>query len=273
MTAGTPLKTMFSTDFIDLLAESFAAVETNFDVPRFRRNARNGLDELELKPRAAHLAKALARELPDDFDKSSDILVRALGPELTKTEGNGLATFFYLPHSSFVEQFAGDCLKSGLRACHELTRRFSAEFCIRPLLVRSPEATLETLAKWVDDKNPHVRRLVSEGTRPRLPWGLRLKLFQAEPHWTLPLLERLKDDPEEYVRRSVANHLGDLLKDHPEAVFGVCRRWLEECDAFPTTDPRWTARRALIRHAVRHPAQRGVAAAVEIRVKAGARLR
>jgi 3-methyladenine DNA glycosylase AlkC len=140
-----------------------------------------------------------------------------------------------------------------------LTRRFSAEFSIRPFLDRWPGRTLERLAEWTRDPDPHVRRLCSEGTRPRLPWASRLQGFIRDPRPVLPILEALKDDPDLYVRRSVANHLGDIAKDHPELVFEICERWL----AGANDERRW-----LIRHAVRHPAKKGVKAALRLRTRA-----
>jgi 3-methyladenine DNA glycosylase AlkC len=146
-----------------------------------------------------------------------------------------------------------------MSAQYEITRRFSAEFCIRPYLVKWPGRTLERLMEWTRDPDPHVRRLCSEGTRPRLPWAMRLKAFMADPTPVLPILEALKDDPELYVRRSVANHLADIAKDHPALALERCARWLEGASA----ERRW-----VIRHALRHPAKKGVKEALELRARA-----
>jgi len=135
-----------------------------------------------------------------------------------------------------------DDVPRALRCLHALTQRFSAEFAIRPFIARHPTPTLDTLARWVDDPSAHVRRLVSEGSRPRLPWGLQLKALIQDPSPTLPLLRALQDDPSEYVRRSVANHLNDIAKDHPAHV----AQWLQE--HLPGAPE---ARRALLRHASR----------------------
>jgi 3-methyladenine DNA glycosylase AlkC len=153
-----------------------------------------------------------------------------------------------------------------MRTNYELTKRFTAEFSIRPFLERYPHRTLKTLRCWASDPNPHVRRLVSEGTRPRLPWAPRLSKFQEDPAPVLRLLELLKDDPSLYVRRSVANNLGDIAKDHPNAVFRTCRGWLEKlqrCDGQTVSARCW-----LIRHAVRLPARKGVAQARRLREEA-----
>src|SRR5688572_14333276 len=157
---GTPLKSMFDQAFLRLLAESFAAVHRSFNTRRFLKAAHTGLEDLELSPRAAHIAKALVAELPDD---PVELVVASFGPELAKTNGNGLAPFFYLPHSHVIATAGLKHFESGMRANYELTKRFSAEFSIRPFLVAHQAAALRLLKKWTKDPSPHVRRLVSEG--------------------------------------------------------------------------------------------------------------
>jgi 3-methyladenine DNA glycosylase AlkC len=157
--------------------------------------------------------------------------------------------------------------ESGMAANYEITQRFTAEFSIRPFLIEHGSKCLKLLRRWAKDSSVHVRRLVSEGTRPRLPWAMRLPEFQADPNLSLPLLELLKDDPELYVRRSVANHLGDIAKDHLEVAFDVCETWLDELkrsdDEEAARNRRW-----IVRHAVRHPAKNGNARAIELRALA-----
>jgi 3-methyladenine DNA glycosylase AlkC len=208
----------------------------------------------------------MARQLPPDFDECGPLLVKAMGPRLVATEGNGLAPFFYLPHSCLIAREGVARFESGMAANYELTQRFSAEFSLRPFLVRHRDRTLKRLKRWARDPNPHVRRLVSEGTRPRLPWAMRLPEFQAEPHHCRPLLEMLKDDDELYVRRSVANHVGDIAKDHADFAFAMCEQWLKESECLP--QPRAENRRWMIRHAVRLPAKKGDRRALRIRAAA-----
>jgi 3-methyladenine DNA glycosylase AlkC len=149
-----------------------------------------------------------------------------------------------------------DPFEASMRAQYELTRRFSAEFSIRGFLIRRQDETLARLARWTKDPDPHVRRLCSEGSRPRLPWAPRIPAFVKDPSLAAPLLEALKDDPDLYVRRSVANHVGDIAKDHPEFAFALCRRWLRGASA----ERRW-----VIRHALRHPGKKGVPEARRLR--------
>ncbi|MEZ0267992.1 MAG: DNA alkylation repair protein [Phycisphaerae bacterium] len=253
--AGSPLKALMGTALVGLVAESFAGVHAAFDAGRFRRRAVKGLDELELTGRAARIAAALAAELPGEFEEAGPILIAALGPELVKTGQNGLAPFFYLPHSNYIATRGVGSFDAGMRACYELTKRFTAEFCVRPFVVAHEARALELLAEWAEDPNPHVRRLVSEGTRPRLPWAARLPRVQADPSLTLGLLERLRDDDELYVRRSVANHLADIAKDHPAVAIATCERWLEEVREADGERAGW--RRWVVRHALRLPAKKG----------------
>jgi 3-methyladenine DNA glycosylase AlkC len=142
-----------------------------------------------------------------------------------------------------------------MRAQYELTKRFSAEASIRPYIARYPERTLAVLRKWSGDRNAHVRRLVSEGTRLRLPWAARVRWLDANPERVLALLERLKDDPSTLVRRSVANNLNDLGKVHPRLLFRTCAAWLRKATA---------ERRALVEHALRSAVKRGEPLALKL---------
>ncbi len=144
---------------------------------------------------------------------------------------------------------------------YELTKRFTSEYAIRPFLIAQQERTLAQLMQWQSDPDPHVRRLCSEGTRPRLPWAMRIPQFIQDPSPVLPILEALKHDPSLYVRRSVANHLGDIAKDHPELALTLCERYLKSAN----NDLRW-----LIRHALRHPAKKGNPSALALRAQAKA---
>ncbi|MGI9601583.1 MAG: DNA alkylation repair protein, partial [Acidimicrobiales bacterium] len=135
-----------------------------------------------------------------------------------------------------------------MEAQYELTKRFTSEFSIGRYLDEYPDATLAVLHQWATDPDLHVRRLVSEGSRPRLPWAPRLRSFRDDPTPIIELLELLKDDPEEYVRRSVANNLNDISKDHPDIVLTVARRWQTGAD---------DQRRRLLRHGLRTLVKQG----------------
>jgi 3-methyladenine DNA glycosylase AlkC len=261
---GSTLKTLLDREAIDCLAHNLKLVHAAFDAAAFRRTAFSGLEPLGILQRGQHLAAALRAHLPQRYSEAIAILLRSLTPPHTATDDLGLGVFFYLPHVCFVSRYGLDPAGNGgldpfeisLRAQYELTRRFSAEFSIRPFIVRWPGRTLARLLEWTRDPDPHVRRLCSEGTRPRLPWATRIPALIEDPRPALPILEALKDDPDLYVRRSVANHVGDIAKDYPALAFELCERWVEGA----TAERKW-----LIRHAVRHPAKKGVEAALRLR--------
>lgn len=263
-TKGGTLKALLDRDAIRCLAHNLSLADPTFDAARFRRAARAGLEPLSILQRAHHLAQVLRAFLPSRYDQAIAVLLRSLTPPLTRTSDFGSGGFFYLPHVFFVATYGldpvhnadRDPFETSLQAQYELTRRFSAEFSIRPFLVRWPERTLARLLEWTRDPDPHVRRLCSEGSRPRLPWAPRIPAFVQDPAPVLPILDALKDDPDLYVRRSVANHVGDIAKDHPDLAFALCERWLPGA----TAERKW-----LIRHAVRHPAKLGVKAALKLR--------
>jgi 3-methyladenine DNA glycosylase AlkC len=258
---ATPLKSLFNAALVRGVGADLRRAWPKFDRPSFETAALARLDDLELTARARAVADALHAHLPPDFEEAVEILTRSLGPELTAPELNGFEVFRYLPHVFWVSTHGLGHPDAALRFQYEVTKRFSAEFSLRAFVERHPEKTLEILRRWARDPNVHVRRLVSEGTRPRLPWAPRLRMFQKDPSKGLELLELLKDDPELYVRRSVANHLNDISKDHPERAVQVANAWARGADE----NRRW-----VIRHALRDLVKKGHPGALAV-MGAGAR--
>ena len=227
-----------------------------FDQKAFTQLALKGLDALEFKARAQHLSDALAQTLPADFKQAADILERSLkaispvpadhdpDQELgsLQTDDTGLGGWALWAFGEYVAKLGIDHPERALLALHAITQRFTAEFAIRPFIVAHPALTLATINQWAHDPSAHVRRLASEGSRPRLPWGLRLQALVQDPRPTLGLLKKLQDDPSEYVRRSVANHLNDIAKDHPDLIVDWLQTHLPNAPA---------TRKKLLRHACR----------------------
>ena len=242
-----PLKNQFGAEIVRRIAALVAAVHPAFDTEAFLRDALDGYDALELMPRGRHIADALRRHLPDDYEAALAVLMASVERAPTRIEGGSLASFLFLPHTCFVAAHGLDHFEASMQAQYRLTQRFTAEFSIRPFLDRHPQATLARLAEWASDPHEAVRRLVSEGTRPRLPWAPRVRALLRDPRPGLALLERLKDDPSPTVRRSVANHLNDIGKDHPELLIETARRWWVDASE---------ARRQLLRHALRSAVKR-----------------
>src|SRR4051812_23386590 len=245
---GEPLKNHYGPDIPRRIGGMIAEAWPAFDKKSFIADALRGYEPLELKQRAHHIAKALRTHLPKDFPAAVEILLSSLGPALEGTESFGMAPFTYFPHLIFVAEHGLDHFEESMRAQHALTQRFSAEFSIRAFLQHDEARTLARLRAWASDSNPHVRRLVSEGTRPRLPWAGRLRSFMRDPAPVLALLELLKDDAELYVRRSVANNLNDIGKDHPKILTKVAKEWLRDA----TPERQW-----VVRHALRSAVKRG----------------
>ncbi|MBL9075986.1 MAG: DNA alkylation repair protein [Planctomycetes bacterium] len=250
-----PFKNRFDAELVRTVARHLHRVWPRFPRAEFERCALDGLAALELKARVDHVATALAAVLPDRFADAAGVLERSLAPARDDTDlgalqpgPDGLAGWAVWAFGEVVARRGRDEPERALRCLHALTQRFSAEFALRPFVLAHPALTFATLQRWTADPSAHVRRLVSEGSRPRLPWGIRLQPLIADPSPTLPLLAALQDDPSDYVRRSVANHLNDIGKDHPD----VFAAWLERhLPAAPAP------RRALLKHASRTAIKRG----------------
>ena len=231
------------------LAQAAGPTRHLFDARRFEALALPGLEALEMKARAMQIAAALQATLPADFDRAAALIEASLAPpeghagmgELRGVQ-QGLRGWILWPVGEFVARAGLAHPQRALAALHALTQRFTAEFAIRPFIVTHPDLVWLTLKRWCSDDSAHVRRLVSEGSRPRLPWGLQLKSLISDPAPTLPLLRALQDDPSDYVRRSVANHLNDIAKDHPALVCDWVGTYLLDAG---------TERRALLRQASR----------------------
>lgn len=183
------------------------AIWPAFDQTRFMALATDNLDALGIMQRMRQTAQAFAATLPDDYDKALGIL-----EELAPRIQHGFAS---ISLCEFVVLRGRDDFARSIRALSHFTRYGSAEFAVRHFIQDDPEQALAIMRGWAGDENEHVRRLASEGTRPRLPWSFQLKSLQADPSLAMPILERLKADPSLYVRKSVANHLNDFSKDHP----------------------------------------------------------
>jgi 3-methyladenine DNA glycosylase AlkC len=227
---------------VERIALAIKSVEPGFPRHEFVALATDGLTELELKNRVRHIIDALHRSLPEDFREAATIL-RQL-PDLSKRgeSEDVFRGFSAWPLIDYVGVAGTGHPDVALPLLKQLTPLFSAEFAIRPFLDEDLRSTIAYLSGWATDPDHHVRRLVSEGCRPRLPWGVQLKQLIADPRPILPLLEALKDDTSEYVRRSVANNLNDIAKDHPDLIVSICERWYVGASA---------SRKRLIRHALR----------------------
>lgn len=228
---------------IEALADALCSVHPTFARDRFVELATKRLRSLELKQRVDRITDALNETVTLDFAAAAPLLVRA-GYLATKDRNGPTSGFVIWPLTEYVARHgSGEHFSTAMHALHGLTQLFTAEFAIRPFLENDFDRTMAQLERWTRDSNVHVRRLVSEGTRSRLPWAPRVERLVADPEPTIELLRALRDDPEEYVRRSVANNLNDISKDHPERIIALAREW--------SRSPLSKERARLLKHACR----------------------
>ena len=243
MAGGFSLKDdLFNAETVGGLAARFRANDPGFD-PGFEGRVLARFPELELKQRIDWIAECLVEALPDDFPTAAGVIEAALPPPLDPTRrDDDFGSFIYAPLGEVaVKRGLEDHRDRALDLLEQVTQRFSMEYAIRPFLNRWPEETLARLTQWADHPHYHVRRLVSEGTRPKLPWGIGITLA---PGAAMPLLDRLHADPTRFVTRSVANHLNDISKVDARPVLGALNRWKKAGDQRPD-ELAWMTRHAL----------------------------
>jgi 3-methyladenine DNA glycosylase AlkC len=241
-----PFKNNLSATLVALIGDQLSQQLQDFDRDHFEKTILATLPGLELKQRAQLIADQMHRVLPTATTKRAKIITALLHPrgkeKAQQSDQQGITGWGMLPLGMLIGQYGIDDFDESLQLLKEMTGHFSSEFDVRYYLLNDQPRALAIMAEWVDDPDVHVRRLLSEGTRPRLPWGMQLPQLIVDPSPMLPLLHALRDDDDEYVRRSVANYLNDIAKDHPELVANIAKDWLR--GASP-------AREKLLRHACR----------------------
>ena len=230
------------------MADHFHTVWPEFNRTAFKRAAGKNLEDLELKARSQQITEAMIRYLPQDFTQAAEVMLESLAPDDDSDLADatvtveGIAGWAIMPMTEYVGLQGQAHFDLSMDVLKELTKRSSSEFGIRYFILANPKRALRIMKPWTKDPSRHVRRLVSEGTRPRLPWAMQLPCFIEDPAPVITLLEKLKDDDEEYVRRSVANNLNDIAKDHPDRVADIAEAWIENASK---------ERQKLVRHACR----------------------
>lgn len=210
---------LFPLEKVKLFANVISEVYPGFDSEEFvNLVCDEKWPDRELKEKMRHTTLSLHQFLPKNFSKAVEIL-KAIIPKVTGFEA------IVLP--DYIEVYGMEYWDISMPALGELTKCGSSEFAIRPFLNKNLEGAMKFMNKWADDKDFKVRRFASEGCRPRLPWGMGVPALKKDPTLILPILEKLKNDPEEFVRKSVANNLNDISKDHPELVLDICERWID----------------------------------------------
>jgi 3-methyladenine DNA glycosylase AlkC len=219
---------LFNKKKVEYLGCLFAEVETSFNTKLFVEDVMKSLLSLELKQRIVCITKSLEQQLPKDFKKACLIITKALPPELDPTNtDDDFGDFIFAPLGEYVVRngMKKELLDTSFATLKEITKRFSMEDAIRYFINAFPEETMQEFALWVHDDHYHVRRLVSEGTRPMLPWSGRINVEILAP---IPYLDILHADSTRYVTRSVANHMNDIAKIKPDLVVTTLKQWKKE---------------------------------------------
>ena len=249
---------LFNRQRVEYLASLFSTADPSFDTAGFVGDTLQGFKALELKQRIVKIASTLEQYLDRDFRKAAKQIVAALPPPLDPTlSDDDFGDFIFAPLGEYIVRCGSQPahLQLSLQTLKQLTMRFSMEDAIRFFIKAHPEQTLAHLQKWASDKNYHVRRLVSEGTRPLLPWSGRISL---PTEISLGLLDTLHADPSRYVTRSVANHLNDIAKSDPERVLSALQRW-QALGKQRNDELQW-----MTRHALRTLVKQGDASALQL---------
>ena len=213
-----PLKHRFSIELVESIANDCHQYYPEFDRTLFIENVLlKDWQQLELKDRMHRIANILGVYLPTDYPKSIDILLQVA------ENYSGLA---HMCFPDFVEQYGMNDFKTSMKALEQLTSGSSSEFAVRPFIVRYPRETMARMQLWAKSDDEHIRRLATEGCRPRLPWAMALPEFKKNPSEVLEVILCLIDDDSLYVRRSVANNLNDISKDNPELVIEIAAKYL-----------------------------------------------
>ena len=226
-----PLKNSYNEVFISSLARFLKSTCETFDDEAFQKGVFDtGWDQKELKERMNHIAAMLHAYLPGNYREN----IKSLKPVSLHFSG-----LVHMVFPAYVELYGMENFGISMSALEHFTPNSSSEFAIRPFITQSPKKAMQQMKAWAESSDHHVRRLATEGCRPRLPWAMALPGFKNDPQPVIKILEKLKDDESEYVRRSVANNLNDISKDNPETVIAIAKDWLGKT---PETD--WVVKHA-----------------------------
>jgi len=213
-----PLKNLYNTQLVKALCRELENQLPDFDSKGFTQSVFDShWENKELKERMAHISESLCNFIPSHYAETL-IILKAIAPKF--------AGFEYMFFPGFVELYGMDDYKNSIVALEHFTEHSSSEFAVRPFIKKYNKKMISQMGKWAESSNHHVRRLATEGCRPRLPWAMALPQFKNDPGPILPILDKLKNDQSEYVRRSVANNLNDISKDNPAIVIEIARNWL-----------------------------------------------
>jgi 3-methyladenine DNA glycosylase AlkC len=237
MDESSAFKNFINKNVVDTIGREVHHIYPEFSLKEFVKVSEK-LPPLELKARVLLITAELKKHLPDSYKEAVHILVKTM-------EQDKLSGFSLWPFSEYISQFGLNDFDESMKAMYVMTQKFTSEFAVRPFILQNHAKVLKYFSKWATDKNVHIRRWVSEGSRPILPWGGKIPLFIMDPTHTVLLLDKLKFDEELYVRKSVANHLNDISKNHPHVVIDVLKMWQKSCPEKHQDKLDWIKRQAL----------------------------
>lgn len=199
------------------LAQDLKTIYPALVQKQFEQDLLEGLDQLEFKERIRRITEVCRAHLPENYLEALQVLY-AFNDNLENR-------FVYIFMPDFVAQYGKEHYEASLDALRDFTPSSSSEDAIRPFIVQDQDNTLKAMLEWAHSDNLHIRRLASEGSRPRLPWSMQLKNIVKDPKLTWPILDALKADSSKYVQKSVANHINDISKDHPDWILDQLKNW------------------------------------------------
>ncbi len=238
-------KDWYNEEFVKIFCKLISKDEKKFNSKSFIDEFKKNYKSLELSDRLTLIANLFDKYIHTDYKSKLKVLACLFGEPLKEEEGMFNYGFYLFPVSKFVEINASNDIDASLEFIEELTKRFTGEYAIRTVANIDEKKTLRQIKKWSKDKNVHVRRLASEGVRPQLPWGKKIEWVSENPEKIIPIYEILRNDESSYVRKSVANSMGDIIKINPKLAIKTFNAWLEK----PLTKENvW-----VIQHAIRKP--------------------
>ena len=237
------LKLWFDKDLAIMLGNKIIRIDEKFNKNNFVKVVDQGVTELELKDRVQFISNCLFEYLGADYSTGINTLLQILGPENPKEIDMFKEYYWIMPIAKYVEDYGLEDYSLSMKALEAITQRNTSEYAIRPFIKKYPQKTIKQMLAWSKSSSFHVRRLSSEGGRPRLPWASKLQMFIDDPAPLLPILENLKDDTSKYVQNSVANCINDFVKDNRPVAEALIESWIKEA----SIERKW-----IIKHAIRN---------------------
>ena len=243
MSNYTPLKLYFDTELARMLALKIRDTGAHFPVENYVREVASRVGDLELKQRIEVLADGLYCNLSGDYPEKIRVLTAILGPENPNETGMFTEGYWLMPVAFVAEKYGIDHFRVSTSFIGQVARRNTGEYAIRPYIEKYPQQTLRLMNRWSKSRNFHLRRLASEGLRPRLPWARKLDCFIDSPNEVFAILENLKSDDSRFVQKSVANHLKDMLRENYPATIRIVKKWSNS----RSEQTQW-----IVRHAIKN---------------------